>query len=309
MKVNYFKIAILFLVLALLGAAFSLVPRKRSFSSYIRRGEEAYQKKEFAQSVELYLTALKYYPNHEKVPDILLTIGDIYNFSLGNTEKAGKAYDMLTQQYPKSLSALRGFQNSAEMYEKSDQFQKALLAYQGIIDHFPQFPKLDEIRFNVAMMAAKLKKFEPARRSLMSIIENNPETAIADQVLYQLGNTFFMEGGTREAIQVLEVAIQKYPESPLLTEMKFTLANAYEERAQHAEALKIYREILASYPNPMVIQNKIEKLSKRMTEGQQAKEKLLETKKQATSQEKTPPVKKKGRPKSLNDADEAIYPF
>ncbi|HCU23813.1 MAG TPA: hypothetical protein DF383_02255, partial [Deltaproteobacteria bacterium] len=260
------KIFILFLLLAAIGLGFYLVPRNRPFESYTQRAIEAFQLKEFERSIELYLKALKLFPNHPKTPQLLLTIGDTYNFSLNNPEKAGKAYEMLTQGFAKSPEARIGFEHAGEMFEKIEDYQKALLAYQGILDNFPEAPNQDLWRYRVAMMAIKMKKFEPGRRSLMAIIDKNPETPIADQVLLQIGNAFFMEGATRHAVEVLNVAAQKFPESPLHSEMLFTLATAYEEVGQLEKALQIYKSIRSSYPNSRVVEKKIEKIASRYQE-------------------------------------------
>lgn len=260
------RIIILFVVLVAIGAGFYFVPRRRPFESYTARASEALQNKDFEQSIELYLKALRLYPDHAQTPEILLNIGDIYNFSLANSDKAAKAYEMLTTRFPKSPQAKKGFEHAAEMQEKNEAWEQALLAYQGIIDNFPDDPEIDSHRFKVAMMAAKLKKFEPARRSLMAIIDQNPDTPIADQVLYQIGNLFFMEGASKQAIQVLEVAAEKYPDSPLNTEMLFTAANAYEEAGNIDKAIKIYRQIRYTYPNSRVVEKKLEKLADREKE-------------------------------------------
>lgn len=275
MKKLSFKFFLFFLVLGGIAAAFFLVPQKRPFGSYVKRAEESFQEKSFNRAIQLYLKALKLYPKHERTPEVLLAVGDIYNFSLGNSEKAGKAYEMLTQQYPKTMFARKAFQNSAEMYEKSEQYENALLAYQGIIEHFPYSEDLDRVRFKVAIMALKLKKFEPARRSLMQIVEKNPQTPIADQVLYELGKAFFMEGSMRESAEVLEVAVEKYPDSPLNNEMKFTLANAYEEMGVLDKAMQIYKGIRSSYPNPKVVEKKIEKLESMQVEARRMKTQIL----------------------------------
>ena len=276
MKRLSLKFLIFLLVLAGIGAAFFVVPQKRPFPIYLERAEEAYQKHDFNHAIGLYLKALEYYPKHERTPEVLLSIGDIYNFSLGNNEKAGKAYQMLIKQYPKTMFSRKAYNHSAEMYEKVGQYADALLAYQGIIDDFPYAGDIDENRFKVAMMALRLKKYEPARRSLMQIIEKKPDTPIADQVLYQLGTIFFMEGSIRESIQVLEVAVEKYPESPLANDMKFTLANALEEMGALDRAIKIYKEIRSSYPNRKVVEKKIEKLTARDTERIQMKKQMVE---------------------------------
>lgn len=260
------KILIFLLILAAIGAGVYLVPRTRPFESYAGRAAEAFRFKEFERSIELYLKALNLYPEHPRTPEVLLTIGDIYNFSLGNSEQAGKAYQMVTTRFPKSPQARKAFAHSAEMHEKGEAFQNALLSYQGIIDNFPDSEGLDEVRFNVAMMAVKLKKYEPARRSLMAIIEKNPETPIADKVIYQLGNVFFMEGSSKQAAEVLRVGSEKYKDSPLYTEMLFTMANAMEEMGQIDNAMKVYRAIRYTYPNPRVVDKKLEKLEARFKE-------------------------------------------
>lgn len=263
------------LVALAIGLGLYLVPTRRAFDSYLHRAEEAFQKKNFNRAIELNLRALKLYPDHAQTPDVLLRIGDIYNFSLGNAEKAGAAYQMLTSRFAKSPQARQAFEHSAELYEKSGDYQKALLAYQGVIDNFPEAKDLDEFRFNVAMMALKLKKFEPARRALMAIVEKNPQTPIADKVLYQLGNAFFMDAGSKQAVEVLSVAVDKYPDSPLKPDMLFTMANAYEEMGDANNSLKIYKSILSIYPNPKVVEKKIEKMEKRLGEIKPSKEQVL----------------------------------
>ena len=310
MKVSQKKILLLFLVLLLIGGAFFFVPRKRPLMSYLNRAEEAFQDKEFNRSIELYLQALKYYPNHERNPDILLTIGDIYNFSLGNPDKAGTAYEMVTEKYSKTIFSRKALQNSGEMYEKDEQYQRALLSYQGIVDAFPSAGDVDEIRYRVAMMALKLKKFEPARRSLMAIVETNPNTMIADKVLYELGNIFFREGAHKQSVQVLKVAVEKFPESPLNTEMKFSLANAYEEQGHLEKALKIYRSILENYPNPQVVKNKIENIEGKHKEKREMIKKIQETKNKAKKDSKAKGVSTQKRRKvgPLNNNDGALSP-
>jgi Uncharacterized protein conserved in bacteria len=276
-KARWIKLIAFLLVALAIGSGLYLVPKRRSFDSYLDRAEVAFQKKNFNRSIELYLRALKLYSSHPRTPEVLLRIGDTYNFSLANPQKAGTAYEMLTTRFPKSPEARQAFERSAEMYEKNGDYQKALLAYQGVIDNFPDANDLDEFRYNVAMMALKLKKFEPARRALMAIVEKNPQTPIADKVIYQLGNAFFMDAGSRQAVEVLKVAVEKYPDSPLKPDMLFTLANAYEELGEFPTAMKIYKSILNIYPNPKVVEKKIEKLEKRGGDVKQSKEQVLKS--------------------------------
>ncbi|MCE9624463.1 MAG: tetratricopeptide repeat protein [Deltaproteobacteria bacterium] len=282
------KIFIFLLLLAAIGAGFYYVPRSRPFESYTQRAAEAFQLKEFEHSIELYLKALKYYPGHPRTAEVILTIGDIYNFSLGNSEKASKAYEMLENRFPKSPETLKAFRHAGEMDEKNEQFEKALLDYQGLVDRFPDAEGVDEARFSVAMMAVKLKKFEPARRSLMAIVDKNPDTPVADKVLYQLGNIFFMEGSSKEAVEVLKVASEKYKDSPLLTEMQFTMANAYEEMGQIDNAMKIYKAIRYTYPNPRVVEKKIEKLNDRYKETKMFEQRALQAAKAANQAKGVP---------------------
>lgn len=263
------KMYVLAVVLIVIGVAVFLVPRQRSFESYIQRAEEAFRGKSYRQAIELYLRALKKYPDHRDVPKVLLSIGDTYNYSMGHFEQSTKAYAMLTERFPESREGRLAFGRAAELFVKNEQYQEALLAYQGIVDHFPNETGIDEIRFQVAMMALKLKKYEPARRTLMEIVDQNPESIVAEKALYQIGDIFFVEGAYKETIQVLEVALKKYPKGELATEIKFTLANAYEDSGRPKDALDLYRNIQHLYPNPKVIEKKIEKILGRIQDPSQ----------------------------------------
>lgn len=260
------KIFLLLFLVVGIGVSFFLVPQQRSFESYVGRAEEYLQKKKFNRAIKSYLRASKAYPKHERIPEVLLAVGDVYNFSLSDSAKAGEAYRMLSERYPRSFETRRALQNAAEMYEKNEQYTQVLENYRKIIQNFPRAGDLDQIRFKIAMTEFKLKKFSEAKTTLMEIIEKNPESEISDQVLYQLGNIYFTEGNSREAIQVLETGLQKFPQSTLNLEMLFTLANAYEEIGEFDKALKFYEVLKKSYSNPKLIEKKLENLLERIKE-------------------------------------------
>lgn len=260
------KLFLLFFLVAGIGVSFFLVPHHRSFEAYVGRAEEYFQEKKFSRAIKTYLRASKAYPKHERIPEVLLAVGDIYNFSLNDTEKAGEAYRMLAERYPRSFETRRALQNAAEMYEKNEQYPRVLEAYRAIIRNFPRAGDLDKIRFKIAMTQLKLKNFAEAKSGLMEIVEKNPENAIADEVLYQLGVVYFTEGANREAAQVLETALQKFPQSPLRLEMQFTLANAYEETRDFDKALVLYQSLQKSYPNPKLVEKKLTNLAEKMRE-------------------------------------------
>ncbi len=257
------KIFIFLFVLLSIGAFFYLIPRENSMADYIEQAEDSFQAKDFSKAISFYLKAYEKFPHDPRRPEVMLAIGDIYNFSLNQPRKAAKAYTILRDKYPKHPKTKEGLLHAAEMYEKTEDYQNALISYQEIIDQFQDLSDRDELRFKVALMAVKLKKFEPARRELMGIIDKNPQTPIADKVLFHLGTVFFMENGLREAIQVFELASEKYPNSPYYIEMQFLLGNCYEEVGEYDKALKVYRGIRDRYPNPSLVEKRIEKLTRR----------------------------------------------
>ncbi len=283
-KFGYWQLFSTLLILGLVVLTFLYGLKPLSYDDRVKKAEQQWKKSKFEEAITQYLAAVGAEPKNEKNPDLLLRVGEIYQLSLLQIEKAIQTYDLVTVRYPATPFALQAFVHKGEVYFETSQFEKALKEYQNILENFHQISEAPQYRLKLAISHIKLKQFEAARRELKVILDENLKTPLADQVLFQMGNSYFLEGNTKQALEVYQSLIQNYPKSTLVDEAKFNMADCYEDAGEFDSALKIYQEIQSTYPNPKVIELQITRNEERRKEHQKRQKEMLEQKKKALTQ-------------------------
>lgn len=289
-------------MLALFGLMLVYGFRPQTFETRLQKAEKLWKSKKYDEAISIYLSAVEMQPQHPKVPDILLQVGDIYNLSLNQIDKAAKTYDLLSVRYPSSEYSLQAFIKKGEIYYGSDQFDKALREYQNILENFPTIKDREVYRLRIGISHLKLKQYEAARREFSRILDNNLKTPLADQILFHTANSYFLEGKHSQAIPIYQSLIDNYPKSSLVNEAKFNMADCYESTGEFDKALVIYQAIQSSYPNPKVIEWQIEKNKERKLEEEKRKSKMMaEQKKFLESRKAIDQANPKIPPKGISD--------
>lgn len=289
-------------MLALFGLMLVYGLQPQNFDTRMKKAEKLWKSKKYDEAISVYLSAIEKDPENPKVPDILLQVGDIYNLSLNQLDKAIKTYDLLSVRYPASDYALQAFVKKGEIYFGSDQFDKALREYQNILENFPNIKDREVYRLRMGISHLKLKQYEAARREFKRILDNNLKTPLADQILFHTANSYFLEGNPSRAIPVYQSLMENYPKSSLINEAKFNMADCYESMGEFDKALAIYQEIQGSYPNPKVIEWQIEKNKERKAEAEKRKAKLaVEQKKFLESRRAREQTMPSPAPKGISD--------
>lgn len=272
---GFWQLVVVLAMLALFGLMLVYGFKPQSFEGRLQKAEKLWKSKKYDEAISLYLSAVEMQPQNPKVPDILLQVGDIYNLSLNQIDKAVKTYDLLSVRYPSSDYALQSFIKKGEIYFGSDQFDKALREYQNILENFPNIKDREVYRLRMGISHMKLKQYEAARREFKRILDNNLKTPLADQILFHTANSYFLEGNPSLAIPIYQSLVDNYPKSSLVNEAKFNMADCYESMGEFDKALVIYQQIQSSYPNPKVIEWQIEKNKERKADAEKRKSKMM----------------------------------
>ncbi|MBI2335755.1 MAG: tetratricopeptide repeat protein [Deltaproteobacteria bacterium] len=300
------RLALLIVIPLFLALLFFFPTKQETFSGLMFKADQHFREKHYTQAVLVYLKVLKNYPHNEFEGTILLNIGDIYNYSLNSPEKAVKAYGQVLSRFPRSPEARHAYQKQGDLYFSQGDYEKALVSYQGLVDHFPNIPDVQEYRFKVAYAALKLKRYEPSRRQLMQMYEEDPNGAIADKILFHVGLTFFLEANVRQSVEVFEAFLERHGQtSNYTTDAQFYLANGYEESGKFEEALELFKKIRSTYPNPRIVEEKIQKLEEKIKKSNELKANALKNSLQQIQTNK--PQKK--RTKVFDDEQFLLNPW
>ncbi len=299
---GFWQLTILLAMIAVFGLMLVYGFQPQSFDARIRKAEKFWKSKKYEEAISAYLSAVEKEPQNPKVPDILLQVGDIYNLSLNQLDKAAKTYELVSVRYPATDFALRAFIKKGELYFGSEQFDKALKEYQNILENFPNIKDRELYRLRMGISHLKIKQYEAARREFKKILDNNLKTPLADQVLFHTANSYFLENNPNLAIPIYQSLIEHYPKSSLINEAKFNMADCYESVGEYDKALAIYQEIKDSYPNPKVIEWQIQKNQERRVDAEKRKSKMMaDQKKMMESRKAMGETQRKPAPKGISD--------
>jgi TolA-binding protein len=266
--------------------------RPQTFEERMGKAEKLWKEKRFEEAIKVYVSLVDRDPKNPKVPEILLQVGDIYNFSLNQIDRALNTYELVTIRYPSTPYALQGFVRKGEIYFGTDQFEKALREYQNILENFPKIKDVETYRLRLGICHLKLKQFEAARREFKAILDENLKTPLADQVLFHTANSYFLEGSPTQAIPIYQSLIDHYPQSLLIDQAKFNMADCYEDLGEFDRALAIYKEIQNTYPNPKVIELQIQKNQEREAEAEKRRQEAITNQKKMKAAAGSQPASK-----------------
>ena len=176
------------------------------------------------------------------------------------------------------------------LYAKTEQYDRAIQHYQGLLKARPTAPEVPEFLFRVAKSHFFLWQFDDAIDDYHEIMSKFPRTPWAEHAAFEIGVTYFTRGeqksgggstgsiahdrekgaavnGTyREAIAAYQQFIKNYPQSELIPQARFGIASCLEEMEQLDAAYHAYEILKPTYPSPNVIEIKLARIRERQAQ-------------------------------------------
>ena len=189
--------------------------------------------------------------------------------ALGRNRSARKAYEALVREWPTAPEAAQAQFALAQLFEKTQKFDKAFEEYQYLITHFaghcPYQEVLDRqfrianylLHNNTSMFGWNLSGTDTIRERFEQIVRNAPRSAIAPEVMLIIGSIRVSAGERQEAIAVYEGLLNRFPNTPQAISATFLAAQCrYELAVKHnyneprcREAIAFFKAVLARVPN------------------------------------------------------------
>lgn len=208
------------------------------------------------------------YSGSVQAPEALFRAGRISRFDLRQDQKALLFFLQLEHDYPESDYVVDAQLEAAELtkYRLRD-FAQAIVVYQRLLDHGTKDG--DQILYEIADCYFRLNNFSQARIELDALLERFPESSLRAEVLYRRASALLMDGQSDAARDGFQRLIDGFPQNPYALEAHFSLAELLETEEKLKDALKAYRK-LTDYPRQALLQEKIERLEKRIAKKKKA---------------------------------------
>lgn len=182
-------------------------------------GWSLYQQQQFLEAVDVFETIVTEDARHELAPEAAFMQAE----SLRKGEKTAAAqkqfantFEMFAPTEPVDATALtgpaiyarRGGLESARILKAMNKIAEADLAYQLVIERFPNLPALDRLLSEWAVMNANANRFERSDAIFQRLLKENPSSLYAANARLSLAESAILSGDSANARVQLQTLIQ-----------------------------------------------------------------------------------------------------
>jgi len=191
---------------------------------------------------------------------------------VGNLSRAAKKYARVAKDFPLTSFAPDALFRAAQLYERTEDEEKAFEAYQQFIErykHDNRFQEAVERQFAIANAAEK----GDARKSFFgistrfstndvvemyeSIISNAPSSALAAESQFAIGRIYEEDGRAENATAAFQKVVNNHPRSPLAPEAQFRIGEILlnvadrggKDRTLARASREAFEDLQLSYPD------------------------------------------------------------
>jgi uncharacterized protein len=209
----------------------------------ISRADELRGTQEYDKALDVYSDIIARHRD-PKVADVMLRVGDLYQFNLQDSAKAIAAYRRLTSAWPRQPAAITAYLRLADLAEASTDFHGAIEALENLLRYFPAYPERFHIRHRIGMLYLWLKNYEQARIELKMLLEDN---AVGDEVrvhvLFDIGESYLMEGKPEMAMPYYDRLLGEFPDHDIVKRGMAQKAEAHKELGEFGVAKDILKQL------------------------------------------------------------------
>ena len=169
---------------AILDAAnFDLVPHLQEL------GNTALANEAYAEAVDNYQLILKYYPEHESIPELSYITGFLLVEELEHYDEGLPILESAIQRYPDMLSHEKALFLIGKLQAKTGQLENALHTLQGFVMRYPVSEWVDEARLTRAEVNLKLGRTMEARNEASQVHDMSVDETIRERAKQILDQT------------------------------------------------------------------------------------------------------------------------
>lgn len=215
-----------------------------------------------AEALDNYQQITARFPQKTAAPEALYRVARLWQFDLQDPQQALLTYLRLERDYPDNRYIQRAREAAARIVkiDLGDDMQ-AIGYYQRLLDS--DQGNADQYLYEIADSYFRLQNYPQARIELENLLSSYPDSPLIPEVLHRKATILILEKRTEEANQDWQRLVEDFPDSSYAARARFNMAVLLEERGELELALEVYRN-LQDYPRPLLLEQKINHLTKRI---------------------------------------------
>ncbi|MBN1306294.1 MAG: tetratricopeptide repeat protein [Chitinispirillaceae bacterium] len=169
--------------------------------------------------------------------------------SLKNNNKAAEIFEGLPAKFPKSTIREKAFLRAAENYKTVNNIERAAQVFQTAANTIPKAEFAIPSLSSASECYQKIEQFEMAGKMFEIIYERYSTDPKTPQALYNAGLMFEKGKLYTNAINVYFTLSKRFPESEYASEAFFSAGLCYEKMGQYADMANVFAEYAQKFSN------------------------------------------------------------
>jgi TolA-binding protein len=168
--------------------------------------------------------------------------------NLGLMTEAESTFNKFLSGDPTPQEAIVARMGLGDIYVRTQQWDKAIEAYQKIVELFPDRPQALDAKYWIAISTQQKGDNAGAIPLLQALIDENPEAHFVPNVLYVLAGAKIANGDNDGGISTLAELAEKYPDSAPAPFTFFQRAQLLTQKGEPESANDLMRQFIENYP-------------------------------------------------------------
>ena len=259
---NYFS---LFLIILLPVSFAFMACGKNEGQNLILKANNEWIKGKNHSAIEQFKAILKKYPSDRFAEEALFRLGEIYYFSLNNSEQAITYFQEVKKLNKGGAFGFDAQKYIAEIMEFTfKNYDQAIIEYQHLINEFDQPMKHADHQYRIASIYIKKQNYNQALAEFEILLEKYSESIRVEKVHFKIIETLYTLNRCSDVQDYFKHFFEIFPGSKYLDEINFILASCLEEKGKLREAYSKFKLLKNDYIYPILLEMKMESLEKRI---------------------------------------------
>jgi TolA-binding protein len=280
----------------------------RKVETRLHWAEELKGTRKFDEALQVYKLITNNYPTDKKTATAYLKMGDLYLYTLKDSDNALIAFSKVVDRWPLLDDAREASLRRAEIFMNRDDVRDAIAEYERVYKRFP----MHEERFQAKLQIAEgyLDLSDPYQASVeleemldgedLGFFQNDPgrkrfkswwacygkeclfdvadfrKSKLSDDLfskaLFNLGESYLFLEEFGKALNYFRILERKFPEVSFLMDARLGMVECLEKLNLMDEAIALQRRLIKLYPDSEVVKKRIEALIKREEKSERPRE-------------------------------------